>query len=101
MREDRATEISEDDRRRGERDISRTVADADGYALAVGGSIGRSDRVTKGTGRGRGKERTREKSRRGKHRVVRDLMLTGIKINGQPCTLTCHLIPPCVILIDQ
>jgi len=61
----------------GERGISRTVADADGYALTVGGWEGSGKATSE------------------------DLMLTGIKINGQPCTLTCHLIPPCVILIDQ
>lgn len=59
-----------------ERGISRTVADADGYAPP---SVG---------------------SQRGKP-ASGDLMVTGIKINGQLCTLTCHLIPPCVILIDQ
>lgn len=59
-----------------ERGISRTVADADGYTPP---SVG---------------------SQRGKP-ASGDLMVTGIKINGQPCTLTCHLIPPCVILIDQ
>lgn len=91
VREDRATEIPEDDRRWGERDISRTVADADGYALAVGGSVGPGE-----GGRGRERENSDVEST-----GVRDLMLTGIKINGQPCTLTCHLIPPCVILIDQ
>ena len=57
-----------------ERSISRTVADADGYAVS-------------------GEPTWKAPSG--------DLMVTGIKINGQPCTLTCHLIPPCVILIDQ
>lgn len=66
----------------GERGISRTVADADGYALTVGGW-------------------EESEMREPWKATLEDLMLTSIKINGQPCTLTCHLIPPCVILIDQ
>lgn len=79
-------EIFEDDCR-WRAGISRTVADADGYAW-----ISRRTR-----------RRERKHIREGEEgkQLSEDLMLTGIKINGQSCTLTCHLIPPCVILIDQ
>lgn len=81
----------------GERGISRTVADADGYTHGyLGGGDGEG-----GGDKGKGKRRVREGGLSDvENNKSEDLMLTAIKINGQSCTLTCHLIPPCVILID-